>query len=435
MFVIRQLEYCNFIANTWISDAAIYQDGDNPIDFLFGVLRDRHWLNSRIGIDKRGWFLPIAVYEALQAKLGTIYDGTGVIEQLRAVKSAAELEKMGHAARYVDAGMRAGLEAIAAGADENALVAAMMGQAIAAGSEYVGMEPLVSSGTRNGVPHGTWRRRKIQPGDPVFLEMAAAHDRYHAALMHSAWLGKPPAAALEMEKVCQEALQAALDAIRPGATCEAPHIACQQVIDLGGLPMVTPPFVSEVTDAQIVSFFKRMAPLSHTGILVYNAPGIGITLAPPILEQLADIPQVVGIKQGDLNPTAIDQIANRLGGRLRLFCASDLAFLGPMMCGFDGISTTNSGALPELVLATFRALESGDATTARDLHRLWYDFRALARRHGQPQLVKAAMNLRGFNGGHVRLPLVDVGPEVIEQTRAVLQSLAADARSGVTLAQ
>ncbi|OIV45815.1 dihydrodipicolinate synthase family protein, partial [Sodalis sp. TME1] len=104
--------------------------------------------------------------------------------------------------------------------------------------------------------------------------------------------------------------------------------------DLGGLPMVTPPFVSEVTDAQIVSFFKRMAPLSRTGILVYNAPGIGITLAPPILEQLADIPQVVGIKQGDLNPTAIDQIANRLGGRLRLFCASDLAFLGPMMCGF-----------------------------------------------------------------------------------------------------
>ncbi|WP_406705753.1 dihydrodipicolinate synthase family protein [Sodalis sp.] len=205
--------------------------------------------------------------------------------------------------------------------------------------------------------------------------------------------------------------------------------------DLGGLPMVTPPFVSEVTDAQIISFFKRMAPLSRTGILVYNAPGIGITLAPPILEQLADIPQVVGIKQGDLNPTAIDQIANRLGGRLRLFCASDLAFLGPMMCGFDGISTTNSGALSELVLATFRALESGDAATARDLHRLWYDFRALARRHGQPQLVKAAMNLRGFNGGHVRLPLVDVGPEVIEQTRAVLQSLAADARSGVTLAQ
>lgn len=203
--------------------------------------------------------------------------------------------------------------------------------------------------------------------------------------------------------------------------------------ELGGLPMVTPPFVSEVTDGQIVSFFKKMAPLSRTGILVYNAPGIGITLPPVVLEQLADIEGVVGIKQGDLNPTAIDQIANRLGGRLRLFCASDLAFLGPMMCGFDGISTTNSGALPELILATYRALEKGDAATARELHQLWYPYRALARRHGQPQLVKAAMNLRGFDGQHVRAPLIDLEGSVIEEVKAELLRLAADPRSGVTL--
>ena len=121
--------------------------------------------------------------------------------------------------------------------------------------------------------------------------------------------------------------------------------------ELGGLPMVTPPFVSEVTDAQIVAFFRDMAPLSRTGVLVYNAPGIGITLSPGVLERLADIHGVVGAKQGDLSPTAIDEIANRIGGRIKLFCASDLAFLGPMMCGFDGISSTNSCALPELFSA------------------------------------------------------------------------------------
>ncbi|TCL04506.1 MULTISPECIES: M24 family metallopeptidase [Sodalis] len=234
VFVIRQLEYFNFISNTFISDAAIYQDGDNPVNFLLEVLRGRGWLDSRIGIDKRGWFLPISVYEALQEKLGVIHDAAGIVEQLRAVKSPAEIEKMALAARYVDAGMKAGRDAIAAGATENDLVAAMMGQAIAAGSEYVGMEPLVSTGPRSGVPHGTWRRRRIAAGDAVFLEMSATHDRYHAALMRSAWLGTPPAVALDMEKTCQEALQAALDAIRPGATCETPHIACQRVIDRAG---------------------------------------------------------------------------------------------------------------------------------------------------------------------------------------------------------
>lgn len=205
--------------------------------------------------------------------------------------------------------------------------------------------------------------------------------------------------------------------------------------DLGGLPMVTAPFVSEITDAQIISHFKEMAPLSKTGILVYNAPGIGITLSPALLDELADIPNVVGIKQGDLNPTAIDQIANRLRGRLRLFCASDLAFLGPMMAGFDGISTTNSGALPEIIINTFRAVEQGDAATARDLHQLWYDYRALARKHGQPQLVKAAMALRGFNGGTVREPLKPISEAALAELTRVMQVLASDPRTGVTLAR
>ncbi len=205
--------------------------------------------------------------------------------------------------------------------------------------------------------------------------------------------------------------------------------------NLGGLPMVTAPFVSEITDAQIISYFKEMAPLSKTGILVYNAPGIGITLSPALLDELADIPNVVGIKQGDLNPTAIDQIANRLRGRLRLFCASDLAFLGPMMAGFDGISTTNSGALPEIIINTFRAVEQGDAATARDLHQMWYDYRALARKHGQPQLVKAAMALRGFNGGNVRAPLKPISEAALAELTRVMQALASDPRTGVTLAR
>jgi dihydrodipicolinate synthase/N-acetylneuraminate lyase len=204
--------------------------------------------------------------------------------------------------------------------------------------------------------------------------------------------------------------------------------------DLGGLPMVTPPFVTEVTDAQIVAFFRDIVPASRTGVLVYNAPGIGITLSPQTLEELADLKGVVGVKQGDLSPTPIDQIANRIGGRIRLFCASDLAFLGPMMCGFDGISSTNSCALPELILGTYRALEQGNAALALDLHRLWYPFRALAREFGQPQTTKAAMNLRGFDGGSVRLPLRDLEGVKLKQVADVMRRLASDRRASVALA-
>ncbi len=234
IFVIRRLEYFNFVANTFLTDVECYGDGDDPVAFLCSVIEKHGLSGRRIAIDKRGWFLPISAYEALHARLGQLADAAGLVEELRAVKSAREIEKIRQAAMYVDAGMAAGLAAVRAGACENDLVAAMMGAAIARGSEYVGMEPLVSSGPRSGVPHGTWRRRIIRDRDPCFLEMAACHDRYHAALMRCAWVGAVPGEARDMMKACEEALAAAIDAIRPGAPCEDVHLACQRVIDRAG---------------------------------------------------------------------------------------------------------------------------------------------------------------------------------------------------------
>ena len=57
-FVVRQLEYFNFIANTFIAGAQVYQDGDQPVNFLVNVIKSRGWASKRIAIDKRGWFLP-----------------------------------------------------------------------------------------------------------------------------------------------------------------------------------------------------------------------------------------------------------------------------------------------------------------------------------------------------------------------------------------
>ena len=72
---------------------------------------------------------------------------------------------------------------------------------------------------------------------------------------------------------------------------------------LGGIPMVTPPFVSEVTDEQIVAFFRALAPVSGGRLVIYNAPGVGITLSVRLIERLSDLDHVIGLKQGDLTPT------------------------------------------------------------------------------------------------------------------------------------
>lgn len=233
-FIVRQLEYNNLVANSYLTDIHPYLDNADPVAITIERIHALGWAGKRIAIDERGWFLPIAIYKGLAESFGDLGNGAGTIEALRAVKSPAELEKIVQSSAYVSAGMEAGLAAIGAGKSENDIVAAMMGSSIAAGSEYVGMEPLMASGPRCGVPHGTWRRRIIEPGDPVFLELAACHDRYHSVLMRSAWMGPPPDVARQMMDCCLEGLQAALGALRSGNVCADVHNACQAVIDRYG---------------------------------------------------------------------------------------------------------------------------------------------------------------------------------------------------------
>jgi dihydrodipicolinate synthase/N-acetylneuraminate lyase len=194
-------------------------------------------------------------------------------------------------------------------------------------------------------------------------------------------------------------------------------------VDLGGFPMVTPPYVSEVNEEHIFEYFRWIAPNAKGRLVIYNAPGVGITLSPRLIERVATLDDVLSLKQGDLNPTSIDELANRLGGKIGLFCASDLGFLGPLMAGFDGLSSTNSCAIPEVILATYRAVLSGDAQKAIRLHRNWYKYRELARRYGQPQTVKAAMAHRGWGNRIVRAPLV----KLTERQTAEIASVTAEA--------
>jgi 4-hydroxy-tetrahydrodipicolinate synthase len=201
--------------------------------------------------------------------------------------------------------------------------------------------------------------------------------------------------------------------------------------NLGGIPMITAPYVSEVTDGHIIEYFKDIAAVSRTGVVIYNMPEIGLTISPELLEQLADIPNIIGVKQGDLTPSVIDRIAGRLLDKIRVLCASDLHFMGPLMRGFHGISSTNSSAFPEVILETFRSLQAGDANRAKDLHAKWYPIRELIREFGQPQTTKAVMTLRGWFGGSVRTPLRDLTPKQFLRLRETLAQIASDSDIGI----
>ncbi len=232
--MLRGLETYNARANTYLSRIVGYADDANPGDAVAEIVAARGFKDRRIAIDRNAWFLTANLFDRLRTGLGRLEDGSGMVESLRRMKSARELAAVRAAARANDAGMSAGLAAVCAGATENDVAAEVMHAAIKAGSEYVGMEPFVVSGPRSGLPHATWRRRRIRNGDIVVLETAACRHRYHAASFRTVAVGRVPQKARDWYDVCREAFAAGVERLRPGRTCAEVHGAVQTVIDAAG---------------------------------------------------------------------------------------------------------------------------------------------------------------------------------------------------------
>lgn len=83
--------------------------------------------------------------------------------------------------------------------------------------------------------HDVWSGETVQKGDAILLEIPAAINRYHAALMRTAYVGEVPSIIREWSDVCIEALNAALKTIRPGVTSGDVDEACRGVIERAGL--------------------------------------------------------------------------------------------------------------------------------------------------------------------------------------------------------
>ncbi len=233
--VTRRLELSNISARTWIKESRPYHDFDNPPRVLADAIAEFGLANARLGYDRDAYFFRAFEQETVKATLpsATFINCTGIVEQLRVVKSDAEIIKMEQAARTTEAGMRAGIEAVAVGVSENDIAAAIYHAMLRAGSEWPALAPFVASGWRGALGHATWERRVIEKADCVFLEVSGCYHRYHAAMMRTVTVGETPKPILEAEKVCREAMDATMAAIRPGVPASAIDTIARKVIAAG----------------------------------------------------------------------------------------------------------------------------------------------------------------------------------------------------------
>jgi len=176
-----------------------------------------------IGID--GWSsgLRFGVIDALMQTIGRerFSEAGVVVDAIRIVKSPAELEMLQESARITALGLETAIQSIRPGMTDNDIAAVGAKALLENGSEFMSLQPIVTSGHRIGVIHVNHKRRVIQANEPVFLEFGAAYQRYTAPMMRTAVTGVPSPALSATRDLCRSIFEALCDAMHPGNTFDA----------------------------------------------------------------------------------------------------------------------------------------------------------------------------------------------------------------------
>jgi Xaa-Pro dipeptidase len=233
--IVRYFESMQAHHHSWLTDIVTWDDTDDPVGVTIEALKQRGWHNRTTGVEETGSFLDVTTWKKLGASIPHLVDGSRVVESCRAAKSPREIAHMKEAARYTDAGMRAAVDEIKPGVNENDVAAAAFDAMTRAGSEWLAKDPIVTSGERAGIPHTTYRRRVLKDQDTVLLEFSGVHHRYFCPMMRTVFIGKPDPQIDRLAKICIEALDAAIAAVRAGATAGDVDAACVAVINREGL--------------------------------------------------------------------------------------------------------------------------------------------------------------------------------------------------------
>lgn len=208
------------------SDDYVQSAIKHPMNFAADRLKEFGCERKILGVEMDNYYFTGRCLDQLRQDLpgATICDADLLVNQVRCIKSAREIEYMTMAARIVEKVMTTAIDAIAVGQREGDAAAAVCGAQISGTDRFTGdysaVIPIMPSGIRTSTAHLSWTDRRYQADEVVLLELSGCKHRYHAPLSRTLFLGRPPAELEEIGRVVIDGLNATLDFIRPGVTAE-----------------------------------------------------------------------------------------------------------------------------------------------------------------------------------------------------------------------
>ena len=181
------------------------------------------------------------------------------------------------------------------------------------------------------------------------------------------------------------------------------------------------PYYNKPTQEGLFRHFAAIAESTDLPLILYNIPGrTSVTISAETMARLAEIPNIVGVKDSTLSMNMISDVISLCGEEFDVLSGDDPMTLPLIALGGVGVISVASNVAPGAVSDMVSALLSGDFERGRELHfELLPLFRALFV-ETNPIPVKTAASLLGLCSDEMRLPLIPMSGDNLRRLQETL---------------
>jgi 4-hydroxy-tetrahydrodipicolinate synthase len=181
------------------------------------------------------------------------------------------------------------------------------------------------------------------------------------------------------------------------------------------------PYYNKPTQEGLYRHFAAIAESTDLPLILYNIPGrTSVTISAETMARLAEIPNIVGVKDSTLSMNMISDMINLCGEEFDVLSGDDPMTLPLAALGGVGVISVASNVAPGAVSEMVKALLEGEWERGRELHyELLPLFRALFV-ETNPIPVKTAASLLGLCSDEMRLPLIPMTGENLRRLQETM---------------
>jgi 4-hydroxy-tetrahydrodipicolinate synthase len=184
--------------------------------------------------------------------------------------------------------------------------------------------------------------------------------------------------------------------------------------------MITP-YYNKPTQEGLYQHYKTVASQTRIPIVVYNVPSrTSVNLLPETVARLAEIPNIVGIKEATGDLKQCSKVLELCGGKITVLSGDDFTVLPLLAVGGQGVISVVSNVAPGDMAGLCNAFFAGDLDRARKLHfKMWPLMEAMFY-ETNPTPAKTALKFMGKITGEVRQPLCPMSAANDDKLRQVM---------------